>query len=108
MPTMRSRVDWGLGLVMLSFCPTMRLSSVDFPTFGFPATVTIPALGITEDTPNYRLAVAAAGCRLRTADQRHFGLLTNYELGDRLRTDDCADCEVRTSPQFVVSLPIRN
>jgi hypothetical protein len=28
----------------------MRLSSVDFPTFGFPATVTIPALGITEDT----------------------------------------------------------
>jgi hypothetical protein len=35
-----------LGLVMLSFCPTMRLSSVDFPTFGFPATVTIPALGI--------------------------------------------------------------
>src|ERR1700674_4202212 len=50
MPTIRSRVDWGFGLVMLSFCPTMRLSSVDFPTFGFPATVTIPALGITEDS----------------------------------------------------------
>ena len=48
MPTMRSRVDWGFSLTMLSFCPTMRLSSVDFPALGFPTTVTIPALGISE------------------------------------------------------------
>src|SRR4051812_30066159 len=47
-PTTRSRVDCGFGLVMLSFSPTMRLRSVDFPTFGFPATVTIPAHGMTE------------------------------------------------------------
>ena len=46
---MRSRVDCGLGLVMLSFWPTMRLRSVDLPTLGFPTTVTIPALGISED-----------------------------------------------------------
>ena len=46
MPTMRSRVDCGLGLTMLSFSPTMRLRSVDFPAFGFPTTVTMPALGI--------------------------------------------------------------
>jgi hypothetical protein len=44
-------VDCGLGLVMLSFWPTMRFSSVDFPTFGFPTTVTIPALGILEASP---------------------------------------------------------
>src|SRR5256885_13140331 len=49
-PTTRSRVDWGFGLVMLSFSPTMRLRSVDFPTFGFPTTVTIPALGILKDS----------------------------------------------------------
>ena len=35
MPTTRSRVDCGLGLTMLSFWPTMRLSSVDLPAFGF-------------------------------------------------------------------------
>src|SRR5438045_7178480 len=51
MPTTRSRVDCGLGLVILSFCPTMRLRSVDFPTFGLPTTVTIPALGITQSSP---------------------------------------------------------
>src|SRR5438874_7243217 len=45
-PTTRSRVDWGLGLVILSFSPTIRLRRVDFPTFGLPATVTIPALVI--------------------------------------------------------------
>ena len=43
---MRSRVDCGLGLTMLSFSPTMRLSSVDLPALGFPTTVTIPALGM--------------------------------------------------------------
>ena len=43
MPTTRSRVDWGFWLVIASFCPTMRLRSVDFPAFGFPATVTMPA-----------------------------------------------------------------
>ena len=40
---MRARVDCGLGLVMLSFCPTMRLSRVDLPALGLPATVTVPA-----------------------------------------------------------------
>src|SRR5215472_5529699 len=46
MPTMRSRVDCGLGLTMASFSPTMRLSSVDLPALGFPATVTMPARGM--------------------------------------------------------------
>src|SRR6476620_8254525 len=36
---------------MLSFSPTILLRSVDFPTLGFPTTVTIPAFGITQDTP---------------------------------------------------------
>lgn len=45
-PTTRSRVDCGLGLVMASFWPIMRLRSVDLPAFGFPATVTTPALVI--------------------------------------------------------------
>jgi hypothetical protein len=36
---------------MLNFSPTILLRSVDFPTFGFPTTVTIPAFGITQDTP---------------------------------------------------------
>src|SRR5688572_11418768 len=40
---MRSRVDCGLSLVMLSFSPMRRLSSVDLPAFGLPTTVTIPA-----------------------------------------------------------------
>src|SRR6185436_7527719 len=48
MPTMRSRVDCGLALTMLSFSPTMRLSRVDLPALGFTTTVTIPALGIME------------------------------------------------------------
>src|SRR6476469_1190350 len=48
MPTILSRVDWGFSLVMLSFWPTMRLSIVDLPTLGFPATVTIPARFIGE------------------------------------------------------------
>jgi len=43
MPRMRSRVDWGLGLVMLSFWPMMRLRRVDLPALGFPTTATIPA-----------------------------------------------------------------
>ena len=43
MPTMRSRVDCGFGLTMLSFCPTMRLRRVDLPALGLPTTVTIPA-----------------------------------------------------------------
>ena len=47
-PTILSRVDCGLSLVMLSFCPTMRLSIVDFPALGFPATVTMPARFIGE------------------------------------------------------------
>src|SRR6185437_8625494 len=52
MPTMRSRVDCGLSLVMLSFWPTSRLRSVDLPAFGFPATVTVPALvmAVVENT----------------------------------------------------------
>ena len=49
-PTTRSRVDCGLGLTILSFVPTSRFSSVDFPTLGFPTTVTIPDLGTLEPT----------------------------------------------------------
>ena len=37
--------------MILSFWPTIRFSSVDFPAFGFPTTVTIPALGIFETSP---------------------------------------------------------
>src|SRR5688572_31708020 len=58
---MRSRVDCGLGLVMLNFCPMMRLRRVDLPTLGFPTTVTIPERGITE--------ITTAGCGLRTAGE---------------------------------------
>jgi len=36
MPVMRWRVVCGLRDVMLSFCPTSRLSSVDLPTLGRP------------------------------------------------------------------------
>src|SRR4051812_36052046 len=43
MPTIRSRVDCGFSLVMLNFCPTTRLRSVDLPALGRPTTVTIPA-----------------------------------------------------------------
>ncbi|GLC27173.1 hypothetical protein rosag_36860 [Roseisolibacter agri] len=39
-------MDCGFGLVMASFWPTMRFSSVDFPAFGLPTTVTIPARGM--------------------------------------------------------------
>jgi hypothetical protein len=35
---------------MASFCPTIRFSRVDFPAFGFPATVTIPAFGMLQST----------------------------------------------------------
>src|SRR5688572_29536523 len=41
-PVIRSRVDWGLGLVMASFWPTSRFNSVDFPTLGRPTTATNP------------------------------------------------------------------
>jgi hypothetical protein len=33
---MRFRVVWGFGDVIAIFAPIMRLSSVDFPTFGRP------------------------------------------------------------------------
>src|SRR5215212_7178214 len=46
MPTTRSRVDCGFALVILSFCPMIRLSRVDLPAFGRPTTVTIPAWGM--------------------------------------------------------------
>jgi hypothetical protein len=37
------RVVWGLSETMLTLTPRMRLSSVDFPTFGRPTNVTSPA-----------------------------------------------------------------
>src|SRR5205085_12209336 len=67
-PTTRSRVDCGLGLVMLSFSPTIRLRRVDFPTFGLPTTVTIPAFGMPEDTANCELA--ATDCELHKKKDR--------------------------------------
>jgi len=57
-------VDCGFGLVMLSFWPTIRLSSVDFPTFGFPTTVTIPALGILEVSPFERELLIVVGLNI--------------------------------------------
>src|SRR3569833_1719875 len=50
MPTMRSRVDCGFSLTMLSFWPTMRVRSGDFPALGLPTTVRIPARGIRQDS----------------------------------------------------------
>ena len=41
-PRIRWRVVWGRLEVMLNFVPTTRLTSVDFPTFGRPTTVTKP------------------------------------------------------------------
>jgi len=38
--------------VIASFCPMILLRSVDFPAFGAPATVTIPALVIPEANPD--------------------------------------------------------
>jgi hypothetical protein len=68
-PTIRSRVDCGFGLVMLSFCPTMRLSIVDFPALGFPATVTMPARCIGDMGERYSRAVRG-------------GWTTGAQLGD--------------------------
>jgi len=36
------RVVWGLGEVIAIFCPTMRFSNVDLPTFGRPMIATNP------------------------------------------------------------------
>src|SRR3954447_5964120 len=47
MPTMRLRVVCGLAETIETFCPRMRLSSVDLPAFGRPTSAT---------TPKWRLA----------------------------------------------------
>ena len=39
---MRVRVVWGLSEVMATLVPTMRFTSVDFPTLGRPTKVTKP------------------------------------------------------------------
>src|SRR5689334_13130866 len=65
MPTMRSRVDCGFGLTMLSFWPMIRLRSVDLPALGFPTTVTIPARGMVEGS--YRSDEEVAVSRRETA-----------------------------------------
>src|SRR3970040_1691705 len=39
---MRCRVVWARCEVMLTFCPTRRLSKVDFPAFGRPIITTNP------------------------------------------------------------------
>src|SRR5437870_9179518 len=48
--------------------------------------------------PERGRSVHNAAEQLRTADQRHFGLLTNCGLGDLLRIDDW--CGLRTSDWF--------
>src|SRR5437867_6087829 len=44
MPTMRLRVVCGLAETMETFCPRMRLRSVDFPALGRPTRATTPLL----------------------------------------------------------------
>src|ERR1700682_2981462 len=58
---------------------------------------------------SFTLGQRTADCGLRTADQRHCGLLTNCGLGDLLRIDDW-NCGLRTAacPQCAVSPPIRS
>ena len=41
-PMMRVRVVWGLSEVIATLVPTMRFTSVDFPTLGRPTKVTKP------------------------------------------------------------------
>src|SRR5687768_11578659 len=67
-PTTRSRVDCGFGLVILSFWPTMRFSNVDFPAFGLPTTVTMPARCIEE---RYSRRMSGDGTWLLRRSQRH-------------------------------------
>src|SRR5258708_1536261 len=67
---------------MLSFWPTMRFSSVDFPTLGFPTTVTIPALGIKEDTEDCELT-AISDC----------GPIEDCEPLEDCELTTIADCE---------------
>src|SRR2546428_8881012 len=56
----------------------------------------------------FLLGLRTAHSLLRTADQVHFGLLTNCGLGNLLRTAKltAANYGLRTSQQFVVSPPI--
>jgi hypothetical protein len=53
-------------LVIASFCPTMRFSSVDLPALGAPANVTIPA----------RVIQSSSGGRQREAERREAHSLT--------------------------------
>ena len=46
MPMIRLRVVWGLRVVMAIFSPTIRFSSVDFPTLGRPTMPMNPDLNI--------------------------------------------------------------
>src|ERR1051325_3826662 len=88
---------------MLSFSPTIRLSSVDFPALGFPTTVTIPArvmglkgrvLGsgsrrLQSTTPPRVIPVVALAhrCRRRPTLPRPLGRSTIGAVGlnDRVR-----------------------
>lgn len=46
-PRVRCRVVWGVEVVMETFSPTRRLTSVDFPTFGRPVTLTNPLVMVS-------------------------------------------------------------
>ena len=46
---MRCRVVCGLGVTMLTFCPTSALSKVDLPTFGRPTSAAKPLRKLSED-----------------------------------------------------------
>src|SRR5687768_8702485 len=69
-PTTRSRVDCGFGLVILSFWPTMRFSNVDFPAFGLPTTVTMPARCIEERYRRRMFGVGTIATSLRPIGTR--------------------------------------
>ena len=59
-PVMRWRVVWALREVMLIFCPTSALSSVDLPTLGLPTMAIRPQRSAAP--PGASAAGAAAAC----------------------------------------------
>jgi hypothetical protein len=95
MPTTDARVDCGLGLVMLSFWPTTRLSSVDFPTLGTPTTATIPARVMVEkcNAPTQKAdGGIAKGCRRRPTLPRSLDRSTIGAVGLNDRVRDGNEC----------------
>src|SRR6266545_1786359 len=72
-PTMRLRVVCGLAETMDTFCPRMRLSSVDLPAFGRPTKATTPKRGF----PSLRRA--ERGVSGASAESFVIGLLRRFQ-----------------------------